>query len=133
MKRKQSTLTAYLSPSSSSSSSSTPRGKQEEEEPTTKRAKKKAATAGTFDYTLDFKSIDMRQHPELYRVGRGEQGVLSVEPYKSEILPHWRFRTPDVAAASADAILALYRDYKQRDDFIGALTLMMMLVMMMLM
>jgi len=29
--------------------------------------------------------IDYRLHPELYRVGKGEQGVLICEPYKSEI------------------------------------------------
>ena len=38
----------------------------------------------SFDYSLDFKNIDFREHPELYRVGQGEQGVLLVEPYKSE-------------------------------------------------
>lgn len=38
-------------------------------------------------------AIDYRQHPELYKVAKGEQGVLTVEPYKSEILPHWRFRS----------------------------------------
>jgi hypothetical protein len=43
-----------------------------------------------FNYQQDFKQLDFRQHPELYQVGRGEQGVLMVEPYKSEILPHWR-------------------------------------------
>jgi hypothetical protein len=31
-----------------------------------------------FDYSLDYKSINFRKHPELYRVGRGEQGVLLV-------------------------------------------------------
>ena len=41
--------------------------------------------------------IDYRAHPELYRVGRGEQGVLICEPYKSELTKHWRFRTPDIA------------------------------------
>jgi hypothetical protein len=41
----------------------------------------------SFGYSLDFKKIDFREHPELYRVGKGEQGVLPVEPYKSEILP----------------------------------------------
>jgi hypothetical protein len=45
-----------------------------------------------FDYSLDFKSIDFRTAPELYRVGKGGQGVLLVEPYKSEILPYWRFK-----------------------------------------
>lgn len=49
---------------------------------------------GKFNYQQDFDNIDFRQHPELYQVGRGEQGVLMVEPYKSEILPHWRFKTP---------------------------------------
>ena len=39
-----------------------------------------------FPYHLDFKIIDFRLHPELYRIGIGEQGVLLVEPYKSEIL-----------------------------------------------
>ncbi len=33
-----------------------------------------------FDYAIDFKAIDFRQHPELYQIGRGEQGVLLVEP-----------------------------------------------------
>lgn len=72
-----------------------------------------------FDYTLDFAKIDFRQHPELYRIGRGEQGVLSVEPYKSEILPHWRFRTPEIARKSARAIYELYLNYKDAGDFVG--------------
>ena len=54
-----------------------------------------------FDYQQDFNNIDFRRHPERYQVGRGEQGVLMVEPYKSEILPHWRFKTPEIAEASA--------------------------------
>ena len=36
-----------------------------------------------FDYTLDFQTVDFRQQPELYRVGKGEQGVLLVQPYKA--------------------------------------------------
>jgi hypothetical protein len=46
-----------------------------------------------FDYSLDFKAIDFRKRPELYRIGKGEQGVLLLQPYKSEILPHWKFKT----------------------------------------
>ncbi|AFY93516.1 DUF4385 domain-containing protein [Chamaesiphon minutus] len=72
-----------------------------------------------FDYTLDFKAIDFRQHPELYRVGKGEQGVLLVEPYKSEILPYWRFKTPDIACKSASEIYTLFLNYKERGDFVG--------------
>ena len=73
----------------------------------------------TFDYSLDFKSIDFRKHPELYRVGKGEQGVLLVEPYKSEILRHWRFKTPEIAKRSANKIYKMFRDYKAKDDFVG--------------
>lgn len=68
---------------------------------------------------VDWHPIDFRQHPELYRIGKGEQGVLSVEPYKSEILPHWRFKTMAEARASADKIYALYQGYKQAGDFVG--------------
>ena len=31
--------------------------------------------------------IDYRARPKRYRVGKGEQGVLICEPYKSEIAP----------------------------------------------
>ena len=73
----------------------------------------------TFDYSLDFGNIDFRKHPELYRVGKGEQGVLLVEPYKSEILPHWRFKTPEIATKSANKIYKMFLDYKKHDDFVG--------------
>jgi hypothetical protein len=45
---------------------------------------------------------------------------LSVEPYKSEILPHWRFRTADIAQQSADKIYQLFLDYLKEGDFVGA-------------
>lgn len=73
----------------------------------------------TFDYSLDFESIDFRKHPELYRIGKGEQGVLLVEPYKSEILPHWRFKTPAIAHKSAATIYKMFLEYKANDDFVG--------------
>lgn len=72
-----------------------------------------------FDYTLNYAVMDFRSQPELYRVGRGEQGVLSVEPYKSEILPHWRFKTPPVARRSAEKIYELFRQYRKARDFVG--------------
>lgn len=73
-----------------------------------------------FNYDLDFENIDFRKNPELYRVGRGEQGVLLVEPYKSEILPHWRFKTPKEAKESTEKIYEQFLDYKKNDDFVGA-------------
>lgn len=72
-----------------------------------------------FNYDLDFTSVDFRQQPELYRVGKGEQGVLLVQPYKGEILPHWRFKTPAIAQASAEAIYELFLAYKTDGDFVG--------------
>ncbi|MDZ8080847.1 MAG: DUF4385 domain-containing protein [Nostoc sp. DcaGUA01] len=73
-----------------------------------------------FDYSLDFENIDFRQHPELYRVGKGEQGVLLVEPYKSEILPYWRFKTPEIARESSEKIYGMFISYLEQDDFVGA-------------
>lgn len=73
----------------------------------------------TFNYDLDYQTLDLRQQPHLYRVGKGEQGVLLVQPYKSEIVPHWRFKTPDVARASSEKIYQLFLDYKAKGDFIG--------------
>ena len=72
-----------------------------------------------FDYSLDFANIDFRQHPELYRIGKGEQGVLLVEPYKSEILPYWRFKTSQIARRSANKIYRMFLDYKTAEDFVG--------------
>jgi hypothetical protein len=72
-----------------------------------------------FDYSLDYKNMDFRKHPEWYRSGKGEQGVLLVEPYKSEILPHWRFKTPDIAKKSAATIYKMFLQYKKENDFVG--------------
>ncbi|MFP4095557.1 MAG: DUF4385 domain-containing protein [Cyclobacteriaceae bacterium] len=73
-----------------------------------------------FDYSLDFDQINFREQPEKYRVGKGEQGVLMVEPYKSEILPHWRFKTPEIAQESSETIYQMFEDYLEADDFVGA-------------
>lgn len=70
-----------------------------------------------FDYSLDFEHIDFRKHPEKYRVGKGEQGVLLVEPYKSEILPHWRFRTPEIAGGIRGRYLSAFFDLQRKKRF----------------
>ena len=72
-----------------------------------------------FDYSLPYKNLDLREEPHLYRVGKGEQGVLLVEPYKSEILPHWRFKTEVIARESSEKIFAMFLSYKDQDDFVG--------------
>ncbi len=73
-----------------------------------------------FNYNLDFKTTDFRKNPELYRIGVGEQGVLLVEPYKSELLPLWRFKTVELAKESSKAIFAQFEKYLQEKDFVGA-------------
>ena len=64
--------------------------------------------------------IDYRLHPELYRVGKGEQGVLICEPYKSEIGQYWRFKTVAIASESSCKIYELFLDYLTAGDFVGA-------------
>ena len=73
----------------------------------------------SFNYAQDFSTIDFRKHPERYQIGRGEQGVLVVEPYKSEILPHWRFKTPAIAEKSSKKIYQLFLQYRREKDFVG--------------
>lgn len=71
------------------------------------------------NYANNYRNIDFRKHPELYKIGRGEQGVLIAEPYKSEILPYWKFKTPTIAEVSAQKIYAMFQGYKKQGDFVG--------------
>lgn len=73
----------------------------------------------SFDYSLNYRKLDLRNDPYLYRVGKGEQGVLLIQPYKNEILPHWKFKTPADAKISSKKILALFYQYKSEEDFVG--------------
>jgi hypothetical protein len=63
--------------------------------------------------------IDFRAHPEAYRVQSGEQGVFKVEPYKSELLPLWSFKTETDAKASVAGLAERYTDYREAADFVG--------------
>ena len=54
-----------------------------------------------------------------YKIGRGETGVLTFEPYKSFLLPKWRFRTPSIAAESAAALYKEFLEYDSKNDFVG--------------
>ena len=74
-----------------------------------------------FNYDLDYKSLDFTNEEtrELYRIGRGEQGVLLVRPYTDDICAHWRFKTPEIALESAHTIFDMYLDYLEEKDFIG--------------
>ena len=74
----------------------------------------------SFDCSPDFKNTDFRKHPELYRIGKGEQGVLLVQPYKGELLPHWRFKTAAEARKSSATIYKMFLAYLKAEDFPGA-------------
>ena len=64
--------------------------------------------------------IDYRNHPELYLVGKGEQGVLICEPYKSEIGRFWRFKTEEIARESSETIYRQFLSYTAQGEFVGA-------------
>ena len=74
-----------------------------------------------FDYDLNYKELDFTdaETRQLYRIGRGEQGVLLVRPYTNDICAHWRFKTPDEAVESSNHIFGMYLDYRDEEDFIG--------------
>ena len=74
-----------------------------------------------FDYKLDYKQIDFKkpENRKLYRIGRGEQGVLLVRPYTDIICKHWRFKNPFVARTSSRKIFEMFESYKRKGDFIG--------------
>lgn len=78
-----------------------------------------AGAAGKAAYASAYRDIDFRAQPELYRVGRGEQGVLIAEPYKSELLPLWRFKTEALARASAQALWRAFVGYRGLRDYVG--------------
>ena len=66
------------------------------------------------------KDVKYREKPHLYSICKGQQGVLTCEPYKSEIGQHWRFKTPSIASKSSAKILKMFYDYLEEDDFVGA-------------
>ena len=74
-----------------------------------------------FDYDLDYKSLDFTdaETRKLYRIGRGEQGVLLVRPYTNDICAHWRFVDVSAAVKSSTKIYEMFLGYKREKDFIG--------------
>jgi hypothetical protein len=63
--------------------------------------------------------IDFRERPECYRYSANEKGVFKVEPYKSELLPHWQFSDEAAARTAVEAIRAKYEAYREAGDFVG--------------
>ena len=74
-----------------------------------------------FCYELPYEELDFTD-PEtrkLYRIGRGEQGVLLVRPYTDDICAHWRFVDEDTARKSSAKIYEMFLGFKTKRDFIG--------------
>ena len=69
-----------------------------------------------FDYDLDYKSLDFTdaETRKLYRIGRGEQGVLLVRPYTDDICAHWRFVDETAARKSSTKIYEMFLGFKKR-------------------
>ena len=65
-------------------------------------------------------NVDYRSNPHLYNIGKGQQGVLICEPYKSEICAHWRFKTPEEAEISSEKIYSMFLGFLEQGDFVGA-------------
>src|SRR3712207_5041919 len=66
-----------------------------------------------------YSGVDLREHPEAYAIGRGEQGVFHAEPYKGELLPLWSFKDARAAERSADDIYGCFLGYRAEGDFVG--------------
>ncbi len=56
--------------------------------------------------------VDFRANPGRYEIGRGEDGVFKVQPYKSELLPLWTSETPAETEESA----AIHESYEEWAD-----------------
>ena len=74
-----------------------------------------------FCYELDYKNLDFTDEEtrKLYRIGRGEQGVLLVRPYTDDICAHWRFVDETTARDSSSKIYEMFLGFKTKRDFIG--------------
>ena len=74
-----------------------------------------------FNYELDYKQLDFTDSEtrKLYRIGRGEQGVLLVRPYTNYICTHWRFVDETTARKSSTKIYEMFLGFKAKRDFIG--------------
>ena len=74
-----------------------------------------------FCYELPYEELDFTDNDTrpLYRIGRGEQGVLLVRPYTNDICAHWRFVDEPTARDSSAKIYQMFLGFKTQRDFIG--------------
>ncbi|KPI38473.1 uncharacterized protein AB675_4195 [Cyphellophora attinorum] len=89
-------------------------------EPTTTKRKSRDTLIQPPSTALPTPSLTSPSINYTYAIARGEQGVLTYEPYKSLILPFWAFRTVPIAQASASALMSIFHSYVARGDLVGA-------------
>src|SRR3569833_1587022 len=65
------------------------------------------------------RDVDYRREPHRCRIGRGKKGVLSIQPYKGELLPLWRFATPTQTKTTTAAHRKWFLEYGRSGDFVG--------------
>ena len=63
--------------------------------------------------------VNYRKSPKKYKTSRDSQGVYTVEPYKSEILPLFKFSSPQAAERSASKIYEKFINYRDKEDKVG--------------
>ncbi|MDY6779009.1 MAG: DUF4385 domain-containing protein, partial [Halobacteria archaeon] len=62
---------------------------------------------------------DFRENPEEYEIGRGEEGVFKVQPYKDELLPLWSVKDIESASEAVERLFERYEEYRSDGDFVG--------------
>jgi hypothetical protein len=69
-----------------------------------------------FCYELPYEDLDFTDEEtrKLYRIGRGEQGVLLVRPYTNDICAHWRFVDETTARDSSAKIYQMFLGFKTK-------------------
>jgi hypothetical protein len=87
-----------------------------------KKSNSKKPSYLNFDHDNYFwkSNIDYTKNPHLYKVGKGEQGVLLCQPYKKEIGKFWRFKTPELSIESSNRIYQMFENYLSKNEFVGA-------------
>ncbi|KAI7282168.1 hypothetical protein KC345_g3683 [Hortaea werneckii] len=85
-----------------------------------KKARKDEAPRPFDPADLPTPALDSKSFRMSYKIARGEQGVLTFEPYKSFLLPHWRFKTASIAEESSQTLWKAFQHYVKAGDFVGA-------------
>ncbi|PNS18660.1 hypothetical protein CAC42_5199 [Sphaceloma murrayae] len=81
--------------------------------------KLKAVSHDSPEDHVETPALESKELRMSYQIARGEMGVLTFEPYKSALLPYWRFKTPEIATKSSQQLWKCFQMYLERGDFVG--------------